>query len=154
MARLYRPYIPLAVRVAVAERQARIRRIAYSESMFDSDGARLAYLMRQLFGDKPHALDHNPALVNRRRYVRNGKTFYDPPANDPDYLIYREAGPGSDHDIKTRVRGEHGQHSDLALARIEKRRMKKKAAKRTAKYNRKYNWPKGRKIRSRKEHTR
>jgi len=158
----------LAVRVQVAERQARILRIAYSDSMFDSDGARLAYLLRQLFNDKPFALDHNPALMNRKRRGTGKNTIYSPPANDPDHLIYRDAGPGSDHDIKTRVRGDGAQHSDLALARIAKRRAKKLArlkrdpvafaekatGRKMMPFQKKAlrsisRWPKGRKIQSR-----
>jgi hypothetical protein len=43
---------------------------------------------------------------------------YDPPANSADHLIYLAA---DDHDIETRVRGLHGQHSDLGIARKNKR---------------------------------
>lgn len=134
MARLYRPYIPLAVRVKVAARQVILSGAlgpAIQVGIFDtykSAGDRLGELLRHLFGDKPFALDHNPALMNRKRCGTGKQTVYSPPANHPDYLVYREAGPGSDHDIKTRVRGDGAQHSDLALARIAKRKAKKKTA--------------------------
>jgi hypothetical protein len=84
-----------------------------------------------LFGDKPAQLDHDPALVNRklRKWPLDGSAVYIPDANDPDYLVYREK---HDHDIKTRVRGDGAQLSDLAQARKRKRKLKPK---------RKYKWP-------------
>jgi len=65
-------------------------------------------------------LDHDPALENRAKvYDESGwHVEYVPPANDPDHLRYRPHGPefvGS-HLIKTNVRGDHGAHSDRALA--------------------------------------
>ncbi|MDE2103560.1 MAG: hypothetical protein KGL39_40345 [Patescibacteria group bacterium] len=83
-------------------------------------------------------LDHDPALVNREKDVQmpDGSVRkrvvivprcavvlrYYPDANDPEHLIYRVGGKtGSAHDVKTRVRGDHGQHSDLALARKNKK---------------------------------
>lgn len=152
MARLERPYIPLSVRVQVAARQLRERWLAgdklagsvlYGLSLSTdrdagdptmSDSKRLRALLGALFADRPCALDHDPALVNRRRVRRRVKgkmvTAYSPDANDPRYLVYRESGPvggGSEHDIKTRVRGDHGQLSDLGLARKEKRRRRRAA---------------------------
>lgn len=141
MARLYRPYVPLKVRLIVAERQCDLRGInSGAIALLHSGGDRLKVMLNVLFGDSTVALDHDPALVNRikRKVIAYDKktdgvkfiTRYSPDANDPRFLIYREAGKpgdGSDHDIKTRVRGEHGQHSDLALARKEKRRAKKRA---------------------------
>jgi hypothetical protein len=130
MARLHRPYIPLPVRVQVAHRQLGERYpipkdwVPLHYASLKSYSARLDYLLRLLFESRPVALDHDPALVNRRRYVRRGKTVYEPPANDPYYLRYRPAGPvggGSDHDIKTRVRGDGAELSDLAKARKAKR---------------------------------
>ena len=143
--RLPRPHIPLAVRVEVAERQLRETRPVQSPSIFyglDEPmplGQRLRRLLTAIFGDAKVELHHRPALVNRRRYVRNGKTFYDPPANSPDHLVYLLK---PDHDVETRVRGVNGQHSDLALAR--KRRRKERKAKR-----RRRKWPAGRKLQSR-----
>ena len=76
-------------------------------------------LLRDLFPDAGcYELHHRPALVNRRRYVRKGKVVYDPPANDPDFLVYL---PEHDHDIETRVRGVGALRSDLAEARRAKR---------------------------------
>lgn len=155
MSKLHRPYIPLSVRVQVAERQIREMPrqpweagddVALIDGLDGHPGwVKLESYLSVLFGDKPYALDHDPALALRKRRGTGKETRYSPPANDPRFLRYREAGPGSDHDIKTRVRGDGAQHSDLALIRIEKRR----TAKRSAKYNRKYNWPSGRKLQSR-----
>lgn len=171
MARLYRPYIPLFVRVEVAARQCRERGFEAATGILTlpiSDRYKLNELLLMLFANRPYALDHDPALVNRkkrRRLVYDKKTDgvkavwdYSPRANDPNFLIYREAGPGSDHDIKTRVRGDGAQLSDLGKARKAKRVKKNRERGRGAsplRFGRKkaakmgYNWPKGRKIRNR-----
>ncbi len=131
--RLPRPHIPLAIRVIVAERQ--LAGINY-EAPAKPLGERLRKLLTFLgvLQDTGHIekmeLHHRPALVNRRRYVRNGKTFYDPPANDPDHLVYLLE---DDHDVETRVRGQHGQYSDLALAR-KRRRKERKARRRSTRF--------------------
>jgi hypothetical protein len=85
-------------------------------------GAQLRELLYVLFGDEKVELHHRPALCNRQRSATVKGIVYDPPANDPDYLVYL---PADEHDIETRVRGQHGQHSDLALARKRKRAEKK-----------------------------
>lgn len=137
MAKLHRPYILLAVRVKVAERQFNQRTGLHAcKPGRMSDGRWLIILLSELFGDKKYALDHNPALVNRRqRKHRDGSVSYIPDANDPDFLLYREDGPGSNHDIKTRVRGDGAQLSDLAIARKRKRREKKMVAQRAKQPN-------------------
>lgn len=112
MSRLPRPYIPVSVRVQVAERQL------IERGMFTFVGPasmRLRFSLKSLFNDKKAELHHRPALVNRR-LKRNGD--YDPPANDPAYLVYLA---DDDHDIETRVRGLHGQHSDFGLRRKNRR---------------------------------
>lgn len=126
--KLHRPYIPIAVRVKVAERQLGVD-VDPSLPILPL-GKRLRSALLLLFGDAKVALDHDPALVNRRQYQRRSRgklrTFYDPSANDPRHLIYREAGfTGSDHDIKTRVRGDGAQLSDLAIVRKRKRKARK-----------------------------
>lgn len=125
MARLHRPHIPISVRVEVAERQC--NQIGWTRD----PGAReqsaekwLKAMLRVLFGDYPCELHHRPALVNRRRYVRNGKVFYDPPANDPAHLVYLAE---DDHDIETRVRGVGAQRSDLGQRRYDKNVVKNRA---------------------------
>lgn len=100
MTRLRRPYIPLSVRVEVAERQLREMmnethprgRDASTYWMFYANSMpymalrkRLDYLLKYLFGDQPYQLDHDPALSLRR--VRFGN--YVPDANSPDHLVYR-----------------------------------------------------------------
>jgi hypothetical protein len=148
MARLIRPYIPLAVRVQVAERQVdaaiaalgqfdpetdkHSRNLAVFRDFVDrqswhagrSAAHKLSLLLQLLFGDdaKPE-LHHRPALVNRPRNRR--ETDYVPPANDPDYLVYLLEDV---HDIETRVRGLGAQRSDLSQARY----LKKVAKNRTA----------------------
>ena len=120
--RLPRPYIPIATRLIVAERQIeQLTGVGNACRRFDplSQTKLLELLLGALFGDKKVELHHRPALVNRRR-KRNGD--YDPPANDPNYLVYL---PEDEHDIETRVRGLHGQHSDLAIVRKRKRKERK-----------------------------
>ena len=109
----------------VAERQMRERGWNLSEPTHDgvSDSAYLAAILSLLFGDKKFELHHRPSLVNRRRYIRNGKTFYDPPANSAEHLFYLL---DDDHDIETRVRGVGAQLSDLGIARKRKRAERKK----------------------------
>lgn len=104
MARLRRPYIPLSVRVEVAERQLREQmeephprgRDASTYWMFYANSApymplgdRLFYLLNYLFPDGEFQLDHDPALSLRR--VRFGN--YIPDANNPNHLVYRAPGP-------------------------------------------------------------
>lgn len=130
MSRLPRPHIPLVIRVQVAERQVSEAGFANLLTIDEQDKnplrERLADALDFLFGEKKRELHHRPALVNRRR-KRNGD--YDPPANSPDYLVYLA---DDDHDVETRIRGLHGQHSDLGLARknknIAKNRAKAKGA--------------------------
>jgi hypothetical protein len=102
-------------------------------------GLRLSVVLEALFGDAKVELHHRPALVNRQR-KNNGD--YVPDANDPEYLFYV---PEDEHDIETRVRGLHGQHSDLALARKHKRK-ERKAKRRKIKWasrplRSRSNWP-------------
>ena len=110
--KLHRPYIPIDVRLKVAERQ-----LGRSWSIRgQSPKERLRLMLKLLFANQPFQLDHDPALVNRKFNKRNHR--YTPDANDPDYLIYRTKDA---HDIKTRVRGDGAQHSDLGLRRKMKR---------------------------------
>jgi hypothetical protein len=177
MARLIRPYIPLAVRVQVAERQVdaaiaalgqfdpetdkRSRNLAVFRDFVDrqswhagrSAAHKLSLLLRLLFGDDQPHLDHDPPLGARTKIYRRKRGEYDyaPNANNPDYLVYREAGA---HRLKTNVKGEHGQHPDRVLIkkarRLEKGNRKKsrqKAGSRnfifsTDKLKPKMKWPK------------
>lgn len=70
-------------------------------------------------------LDHDPPLGAREKVFRDGEHVgYVPDANDPEHLIYRLA---SAHGVKTRLRGEHGQYSDLVLIKRQRRRERKAA---------------------------
>jgi hypothetical protein len=125
---LPRPYIPLEIRAAVARQQAfaagvypRCNIAAWPYT------AQLRELLHVLFGDdKPH-LDHDPPLAWRKKIRnRNGDIIrYMPDANDPRFLIYRNA---DDHRLKTNVRGDGAQHPDRVLIkkirRIERPRHK------------------------------
>lgn len=136
MGRLYRPHIPLDVRCRVAMRQ--LGEMWPDEFM---KGAAMMKWSKQktldhlldrlravLCADALH-LDHDPPLASRPKYRRGlGKiTYFVPDANDPEHLFYREVAA---HGIKTRVRGEHGQYSDLALIKRARRREKKVKKKR------------------------
>lgn len=96
-----RPYIPMAVRVAVAERQVVDR---YGAGMLLSIAAiraklgkrenlmnRLVSLLAALGLTNPQ-LDHDPALILRpyNARIKNPAARYTPNANDPAFLIYRE----------------------------------------------------------------
>ncbi len=115
MSRLLRPHIPMAVLLQVALRHVLERDIVVAVDDSLRKKEKLRCLLYILFGDAKVELHHNPALVNRQRKKHGG---YDPPANDPQHLEYLIK---DDHDIETRVRGRHGQHSDLGLARKNKR---------------------------------
>lgn len=111
-----RPYIPLSVRVQVAERQVEqqgsVFWLVYVSAQQINPwplGRRLRVLLNQLFGDKPAQLDHDPALVLRvKRTKMNGEVRYDPPANDPDHLVYRSS---TDHLQKTTGRKPGATHT-------------------------------------------
>ena len=115
--RLHRPYIPLEVRVKVAERQAdakgfRLSPIGYTNTQ------RLSKLLLFLFGETVPELHHRPSLVNREQ--KGGK--YVPDANDAEYLVYLDP---QEHDIETRERGVGAQFSDLAQVRRQKNKARK-----------------------------
>lgn len=115
-------------------------------------------------------LDHDPALENREKLVempnghrrrtvvvpKDAKVLrYFPDANDPEHLFYRPQGTqfAGSHDVKTRIRGDRGQLSDNALAKKERRRLRKlDPNRRHVKIpQRKKPWPKGRKIQNRRK---
>lgn len=98
--RLYRPYIPLTVKVAVAERQVRVTGSPFWPLYLSAvKGAevqnqpwsltrRLRVLLHHLFPYGRYQLDHTPALEQRPRKTIKGKVQYQPDANDPDHLEY------------------------------------------------------------------
>lgn len=131
--KLHRPYIPIKVRLIVAERQAAdamtpnsfgVPVPILSRPLPASGGKRLAALLGALFSG-PYQLHHRPALCNRRRSVRAGRVVYSPPANDPDHLVYLAVDA---HGIETRVRGVGALRSDLGQLRYNKRVARNRAA--------------------------
>ena len=120
-----RPYIPLAVRVAVSEKL--VRSLQGVPSGIGSLSWRLdfnldlAARIKGLPDGGSFQLDHDPSLGLRKKHRRwNGSRmaiYYDPPANDPEHLFYRD-----DHRTKTFLRGDHGQYSDITLIKRERRR--------------------------------
>jgi hypothetical protein len=146
------------VRVAVARRQCLRLETIFPKSLAStveaicavgSARAQLDALLSMLSTDgSPLHLDHDPALGARVKVLRHGEIIgYLPTANDPEFLIYREAGA---HRIKTNVRGEHGQHPDRVLIKKQRRRERGSKKRRSRPIpSRKNPWPKGRKLRSR-----
>ena len=126
--RLYRPYVPVEVKCRVLLRQ--IGEI-WIDEVLEANRGNLGDLLIELRGrlaallDCPVSslqLDHDPPLGARvRLQSSDGKcrTIYRPAANDPEHLVYRVKEA---HRVKTLVRGDHGQFSDLALIRREKKR--------------------------------
>lgn len=126
MPRLYRPHIPIEVRLTVAIRQLDNAGVTLEANPNEGTKSKLDRHLWVLFGDAKYHLDHDPALENRRKVRRKAGgeiIYYDPDANDPNYLIYREKHA---HHIKTNVRGDHGQFPDNTIAKRERRRLKKK----------------------------
>jgi hypothetical protein len=136
-----RPYIPLAVRVEVAERMfrqmledstiARANGVLYQQLLGTAAplSQRLRLMLTAMFSFRPQQLDHDPALILRQFNERTGK--YTPDANDPAYLIYREK---DDHLQKTTGRKPGAlktvttKGSDIGLktkfARLERKKTK------------------------------
>ena len=119
-----RPYIPLSKKIKVAARQCDEGRISFQWPPALPLKERLAVMLKAMFDGQPCHLDHDPPLYLRKYNERTGK--YTPDARDPEYLVYRTA---EDHRIKTNVHGEHGQYSDRALIKREKRRKRKRSKK-------------------------
>lgn len=152
MPRLYRPHIPTDVRCVVALRQlgyddetSKIMRATHDRAMgrlLDNLLGRLADTMG--CAKKDLRLDHQPALALREKVIRDGHHVgYSPDANDPEHLLYRPHGAQHEgsHDVKTRIRGDRGQYSDVVL--IKRQRRRERAPRPKAKIpNVKRVWPK------------
>ena len=134
---LERPHVPWSIRREVIERQMREAHLepTLGELYTGSDERATRWMIERLFPGERVQLHHRPALINREKRVSeiDGFVWYKPPANDPDHLVYL---PADDHDVETRVRGQHGDYSDLALRR-KRKRIERKASQ---KFKRK--WPK------------
>jgi hypothetical protein len=144
MAKLYRPHIPLKVRLKVIKRQVAQRAgdgmllaiettarrsNAKNPGFIPTDAIYLGALLvafAEIIGCEVSELrlDHDPALGARKKTGEGKRTVYDPPANDPDHLFYRPHGAQHEgsHDVKTRIRGDHGQYSDIVLIKRQRRR--------------------------------
>ena len=134
MPRLYRPHIPLKVRVQVAKRQLHEAKrpdlwqnycaVAIGESASTKVQLLKAYLADVFACEASDLrLDHDPALGARPKRGAGKATRYTPDANDAAHLFYRPHGPQFDgsHLIKTNVRGDHGQHPDRVLIKKQRR---------------------------------
>lgn len=156
-----RPYIPMSVRIKVAQRQldscAMLVQRLYGETQQSYLARLLGNFTMFILAQNPGLmeipqlqLDHDPALILRPFNERTGK--YTPDANDPEFLVYLRK---ADHQQKTTGRKPGAlktittKGSDIGLkakfAKLEgrtKRRPKVKIA------QRKNPWPKSRKIRS------
>lgn len=124
--KLLRPHISIHIRCIVAMRQLGEMWPEQVLSIHKNKTVLLKHLLNrltELIGAERLQLDHQPALALRKKIFRNGvHVEYRPHSSDPEHLIWREKNA---HRIKTQVRGDHGQFSDLALIRREKRRAKK-----------------------------
>lgn len=136
MSRLPRPYIPLSVRLEVAARQL-CEKVGYRAGRIITElrGFSLRHqldeILREVFGEQPVHLDHDPALENRTKvYAKGVHVDYAPAANDPNFLLYRIV---PEHRIKTYVRGDGAQHSDAGLARKLKRMAKNREKRKSTK---------------------
>jgi hypothetical protein len=136
MPRLYRPTIPVGVRCRVILRQLGEM---FVEDTLAAHKGKLGFLLLGCLNQFASVtacevsdlrLDHDPPLGARPQERRGlgKKTYYIPDANDPAHLFYRPHGAqfAGSHDVKTRIRGDHGQYSDIALIKRERRRQKKK----------------------------
>ena len=141
--KLYRPAIPLEVKCRVVLRQL--------GGLFPEETLQAAKKDRclgrvlnvwlsefaQIIGCEVSELrlDHDPPLALRPQEPRGlgRKTYYTPDANDPEHLFYRPHGAqhAGSHHVKTFVRGDGAQFSDIAL--IKRQRRRERPAKRKAK---------------------
>ena len=123
--RLYRPHIPLEARCRVVLRQLGE---LWPDELIRLNRGRLGNLLAVKLYElaqtlncsvKDLHLDHDPPLAARmRRTMLDGVIVYSPDANSVAHLIYREKRA---HQIKTNVRGEHGQYPDRVLIKRARR---------------------------------
>jgi hypothetical protein len=158
MVRLYRPTIPVEIKCRVILRQLGEM---FIEHTLTAHKGKLGFLLLGCLNQFASTLacevsdlrlDHDPPLGARDQIKTNNPKApyaYRPDANDPEHLRYRPHGAqyvGS-HDIKTRVRGDHGQFSDIVLIKRERRRQRKESEKKAsilalAKKRPRHKWPK------------
>jgi hypothetical protein len=123
--KLKRPHIPIETRLAVIARQlcqsGRVGLVLQAATAFPKTSAQLDFLLTCKFGEETYHLDHDPPLC-LREIVDAERGIYNPPGDDPEYLIYRTA---EEHRLKTFVRGDGAQLSDAGKRRKEIRRRRK-----------------------------
>lgn len=147
MSRLPRPPIPIVVKLFVALRDLgdmpADKIVAHVETQRRNRrlGVRLSQVLQSLAAKLGCArdelrLDHEPPLGARAKIWKGGVVGgeiigYVPAANDPDHLGYRPHATTFDgsHDTKTRIRGEHGQHSDIVRIKRQRRLERREAGK-------------------------
>jgi hypothetical protein len=148
-----RKYIPLWIRVKVAERQFFASEnpdyIAYN-ALLDTikvgtgDGRRLKWLLRYLFGDKPYRLDHRPPIQDRP--INRKGDDYKPHQLDPRHLEYITPG---EHDRRTFGKKEGQEKAHTTIGSDAWRRAKFNRLEGRTKKKPKRQFPKGRKLESR-----
>jgi hypothetical protein len=145
MPRLLRPYIPIPVRIDVAERQAVLGAptVSFHDVPAKPTDRRLDALLGKIAsqaGCEPQdlRLDHDPPLgARRKRFNRAGEHVdYYPAANDPAHLFYRPHGPqfAGSHLIKTNVRGDRGQFPDRVLIKRARRHERGESPKKASRF--------------------
>lgn len=161
MPKLLRPYIPLEVRCRVVLRQLGEM---FIDDVLAAHKGRLPALLRVKLNElasllgctaQDLRLDHDPALGARQKIFNEAGEHVDyiPAANDPEFLIYREKHA---HHIKTNVRGDGAQHPDRVLIKRNRQmerppKPKPKRAWPKRQLQSGSNWPKGRKIPTRRK---
>ena len=128
--KLPRPHVPLNIRIVVAWRQLeqKPRGLAAAYLWTLDPAKRLKTILSYSFSGAKVHLDHEPPLAVRKKIRhRDGAVTYVPDANDPDFLIYRNA---DEHRLKTNVRGDGAQYPDRVrikkIRRIEHPKPKQK----------------------------
>jgi hypothetical protein len=99
--KLFRPRIPITVKVLVARRQLREMRVPVpgrGQRSLSAYHEELMSLLTECMGGGQMQLDHDPALGLRERRGTGRYAVYSPRANDPRYLVYR---PKAQHLEKT-----------------------------------------------------
>lgn len=135
--RLPRPPIPLPVKLTVALRDLGELTPEQIAVLVKHHRGRWRGRLRQVLQSLARKLgcevtdlrlDHDPPLGARQKIwedgIIGGKIIgYVPDANNPDHLGYRPHATTFDgsHDVKTRIRGEHGQHSDIVRIKRQRR---------------------------------
>jgi hypothetical protein len=146
-----RKYIPIQVRVEVAERQFYAKASAVKLSHYHvhiqpkgTGGYRLQWLLNELLPPFNRRLDHRPPLQDRP--INRKGDDYIPHQLDPDALEYINP---SEHDLRTFGKREGQVKAHTTIGSDAWRRAKFNRLEGRTKKKPKRSWPKGRKIASR-----